>query len=356
MRRLVSLLALAPIALSLGIYPILSNNSVTFLINSQNIITLKVFVYKAFVTSVEGATVSSNVIVWSGKEGSFSFTVEPQEGSEIAFVAYRDEKEILRGFLSLKGGCLGFWYGIEGLREGLGFSGIGQALTISVTNLCSKPLNVPVTVKFSYGSPSKSVLMSYCKESKEVYLKVPKCLLKTCTRFIPGKLICVRKVLFPQREVFSCNNCYFTKVGKVCKECFLVAKYPKEACSEYLAVPKCASWKCSLIGYEYVKKEICTKGSFVAIKGDLDVVGNSVTGIVRLEPNSTKALVIPFVPPKVFVLGFEPEVSVPLATIKVGNFTSYVKVTYRNQAFLATTIFYALTLLALAVLAWRALG
>ncbi len=356
MRRLVPLLALASIAFSLGVYPIVNNNTVTFLISSKDPITVKVFVYKAFVTSVEGATVSSSVIVWRGKTGSFSFTVEPQDGSEIEFVAYEGNRELLRGFLSLRGGCLAFWYGVEGLREGLGFAGAGQALTISLTNLCSKPLIIPITIKFSYGSPSKSVLMSYCQESKEVYLKVPKCLLKTCTRFIPGKLICVRKVLFHQREVFSCNNCYFTKAGKVCKECFLIAKYPKEACSEYLAIPKCASWKCSLIGYEYVKREICTKGNFVTVKGDLDVVGNSVTGVVKLEPNSTKALVVPFIPPKVFVFGFEPEVNVPLATVKVGNFTSYVQATYQNQALLPTMIFYALTLLALAVLAWRALG
>ncbi len=356
MRRLVLALALTSFSVAFGVYPVVNGNSITFLVRSEEPITLKAIVYKAFVTSVEEASVSSNVITWSGKSGSFSFIIEPQSGAEIMFIAYRGNEEVLRGFLDIKGGCLAFWYGVESLKEGLGFSGEGQALTISLTNLCPKTIKVPVSVKFNYGSPSRSVLMSYCQESKEVYLKMPKCELMMCTKFVPEKLLCIRKVFFYQRDVVNCNDCYFTKAGKICKTCYLVARYPREACSEYLAVPKCVSWKCALVGFKYMKKEICVKGSFVTMRNYLDVVGNSVTGVVELGPNATKALVIPFVPPKVMVLGFEPSVSIPLANLKVGNFTSSISVNYPNPAFLATIIFYTLTLLALAVLVWRAFG
>ena len=355
MRRLLATVLLASVALALGVYPVLRNDTVTFYVVSKEVTRVEVRVYNAFITSVCNADAKGNVIVWEGRNGTFSFTFVPNEGAELEFVAISKEGG-LRGFLDLKGGCLGYWYDTESLEEVLGFKGIGNALTLSLMNLCKRPIKVPVSVTFSYGAPSKKALLSYCKRSKEVFVKTPICLVKTCTKFVPGKLICVKKRYFVQREVFKCSNCYYTKIGKVCKRCYLEARYPPELCEEYLAIPKCVSWKCSLVGYEYIKREICLEGSFTEVKNDLKVVGNSVIGYVELAPNSSKALVIPYVPPEAIVLGLRSEVNVPLANLKVGNFTSSLSVTAPNLAFYAVLLFYGLTLLLLAVALWRALG
>ncbi len=326
---------------------------------------------------VSGGTATWSGTVTKGNTITLKMTLIPTSNDvEITYLAFFNGIQESTGKLVLGKGtssCLFVRVGPSPLGSNFqGFKVVegSRMLGISVVNLCNKEINVPIVVNFVHSTPAKKALISLCMEYRSNAYPFPACAeymgvpVKRCVKTSnTGPFVTVLKIRNPEPYDVRCGGCKLVKSTKDlriykcnwCKSERVSPEYPyrievrKPVC--YQSV--CSKWTKVLKVVKY-----CTVMRSFEVASNLTVSGKFASGTIRLEPQGTVVIGIPYtVQASAYMLGYLNEyVRIPIAYVDVGGvrLTSFDYV--ENKALGLTNIMYVLTLLSLVIIAFKIVG
>lgn len=334
--------------------------------------------YMKVIISIDGATISyidgfqqavGNTITWEGEVAPnyvFTGSIRIYSISSSVKITYRI---LLNGVLERKGvlvlGNSGNCIILEASSASANDnfknfalrSGNAKVLGITITNICDKFVEVPISVTFINAVPAKKALLWRCVSYTSKVFLLDVCAwdslsgapVKYCAKWErSGKFVTIEEVR-SSRPFKAINEHGVCKVVRVEPDILYrlrerTLRCLEWRCARWTKVPKLMTWCDKSVGYD--------------VSSDMVIAGKTASTKLTLKPNESITLGLFYTPTvKINYIGSLKEyVDVPIASVTAGNINVVVTEHVRNYSYSITLLMLMLSSIALAFLVAHALG